>query len=118
MSESEWTDLLNARKQFLDYFRSIKENCQIMELSFDGYQVLEERLNNLDLSLIHSYYTFPSSFFSDNTLETKSKSKESERIIIRPKQTFERLSDKESYSVWLNAIEAMNQKPKRVIIRG
>lgn len=118
MSESEWTDLLNARKQFLDYFRSIKENCQIMELSFDGYQVLEERLNNLDLSLINSYYTFPSSFFSDNTLETKSESKESERIIIRPEQTFESLSDKESYSVWLNAIEAMNQKPKRVIIRG
>ncbi len=62
MSESDWKDLLKARNDFLSYFRSIKENCQIMELSFDGYLLLEERLNNINLSVIDSNYTFPSFF--------------------------------------------------------
>lgn len=70
MSESDWKDLLESRKEFLSYFRSIKENCQIMELSFDGYLLLEERLNNIDLTVIHSYYTPPSSVYSDNTSVT------------------------------------------------
>ena len=76
MSESDWKDLLKARNDFLSYFRSIKENCQIMELSFDGYLLLEERLNNINLSVIDSNYTFPSSFYSDNTPVTDKKKKE------------------------------------------
>lgn len=94
MTESDWSDLLNARKEFLSYFRSIKENCQIMELSFDGYLQLEERLNNIDLSVISSNYTFLSSFYSDNTLVTNTENKpEQEKDIMELRKSIEDVLD-------------------------
>lgn len=44
-------------------------NNKIKEKSIN--KELAEIKNKNDTSVIHSYYTFPSSFFSDNTLETK-----------------------------------------------
>ena len=74
MTEEEIRDLYSYKKQFIDYIMSIRDNCSVLNESFEGYIVLENKLNNVSLESLLSYkYTFPSSSissFSDNTLET------------------------------------------------
>lgn len=111
MTENEWNDLINARQMFLEYFSSIKNNCTIMDLSFDGYQVLEQRLLNLDLSPYTHLNILSSSFFSDNTPETKvgpTKVEPLKRTIIREDNN-ETYSKENNYDAWLKAIEEMNK---------
>ena len=74
MKEEEIKDLYSYKKQFIDYIESIRNNCSVLNESFDGYVILEDKLKSVYLESLLSYkYVLPSSLISsllDNTLET------------------------------------------------
>ena len=71
MSEEEIKDLYSYKKQFIDYITSIRENCSVLNESFEGYIVLENKLNSVNLDGLFVYNnTLLSSSYPDNTLET------------------------------------------------
>ena len=71
MTEEEINDLYSYKKMFIDYITSIRENCSVLNESFEGYIVLENKLNSINLNALYVYNnTLLSSSLSDNTLET------------------------------------------------
>jgi hypothetical protein len=115
MTEEDWNDLLEAKDKFLEYFKSIKENCEVMELSFDGYLVLEDRLCNLDLSVISSKYTLSSCSSSYNTPETVEK----EEVITETNKPSRQIPVRQEGIVKqsISAFADLCNKPIRQIIR-
>ena len=49
MTEEEIKDLYSYKEQFIDYITSIRNNCSVLNESFEGYIVLENKLNNISL---------------------------------------------------------------------
>jgi hypothetical protein len=83
MTEDEIKDLYSYKKKFIDYITSIRNNCSLLNESFEGYIILENKLNSISLESLLSYkYTSSYSSFSDNTLETLSK-KQPKRTIVK-----------------------------------
>ena len=76
------SDLYSYKKQFLDYIESIRNNCSVLNESFDGYVILEDKLKSVDLASLSSYkYTSSYSSFSDNTPETPMEDKPVRTIV-------------------------------------
>jgi hypothetical protein len=98
MTEEEIKDLYSYKNQFIDYISSIRNNCSVLNESFEGYIVLENKLNNISLeSLLPYKYTSSYSSFSDNTLETlENKPK---RTIIKVQEEIKEVSDEELVSI-------------------
>ena len=106
MSEEEIKDLYAYKSMFLDYIASIRENCSVLNESFDGYIVLENRLNSINLDSLFVYNnTSSSSSFSDNTLETSKPN----RTIIKPEVNKEdNMTDEVLNSYWCYATSIIN----------
>lgn len=49
MTEEELKDLYSYKNTFLNYINSIRENCYVLNESFNGYIILEEKLENIRL---------------------------------------------------------------------
>ena len=49
MTEEELKDLYSYKTIFLNYINSIRENCYVLNESFNGYIILEEKLENIRL---------------------------------------------------------------------
>ena len=49
MTEEELKDLFSYKNTFLNYINSIRENCYVLNESFNGYIILEEKLENIRL---------------------------------------------------------------------
>ena len=49
MTEEELKDLYSYKDTFLNYINSIRENCYVLNESFNGYIILEEKLENIRL---------------------------------------------------------------------
>ena len=49
MTEEELKELYSYKKTFIDYINSIRENCYVLNESFNGYIILEEKLENIRL---------------------------------------------------------------------
>ena len=118
MSGEEIKDLYSYKKQFIDYITSIRNNCSVLNESFDGYVVLEDKLNNVILEALLSYkYTSSSSSLLDNTPET------TKRTIIKvPEVETKEVSDEELVSILdrVNNPDWYNEdgtRKKRLIVR-
>ena len=113
MSEEEIKDLYSYKKQFIDYITSIRTNCSVLNESFEGYIVLENKLNNISLESLLSYkYTSSYSSFSDNTLETHMEETENKpkRTIIKPETNKEdNMTDKQLTDYWCYVTNIMNR---------
>lgn len=113
MSEEEIKDLYSYKKQFIDYITSIRENCSVLNESFEGYIVLENKLNSINLKGLLSYkYTFLSSSLSDNTPETLKAEEENKpkRTIIKPEVNKEdNMTDEALTGYWCYITGMMNR---------
>jgi hypothetical protein len=99
MTEEEIKDLYSYKNQFIDYISSIRNNCSVLNESFEGYIVLENKLNNISLeSLLPYKYTSSYSSFSDNTLETLENKPKRTIIKVQESETKE-VSDEELVSI-------------------
>lgn len=117
MSEEEIKDLYSYKKQFIDYITSIRENCSVLNESFDGYVVLEDKLNSISLDGLLSYkYTLLPSSLLDNTPETSVDTPESKtdlpkRTIIKPETNKEHnMTDKVLTDYWCYVTSIMNRR--------
>ena len=108
------SDLYSYKKQFLDYIESIRNNCSVLNESFDGYVILEDKLKSVDLASLSSYKYTSSSSFSDNTPETPDKLKS---VDLASLSSYKYTSSSSSFSD--NTPETpMEDKPVRTIVRG
>ena len=117
MSEEEIKDLYSYKKQFIDYITSIRENCSVLNESFEGYIVLENKLNSINLDGLFSYkYNSSYSSLSDNTPETPKVEEESKpkRTIIKPETNKEyNMTDEALTGYWCYITNIMNKGEKR-----
>ena len=111
--------MYSYKKQFIDYITSIRENCSVLNESFEGYIVLENRLNNVNLDALFVYNnTLLSSSYPDNTLETSKvediKDKEEtkpNRTIIKPEINKDNnMTDEILDSYWCYATSRINNR--------
>ena len=100
MTEEEIKDLYSYKKMFIDYITSIRNNCSVLNESFDGYVLLEDKLNSVSLDGLLSYkYTSSSTSSSDNTPETLENNPK--RTIIKPEMNKENnMTDKQLTDYW------------------
>lgn len=112
--DEEIKDLYSYKKQFIDYITSIRENCSVLNESFEGYIVLENKLNSINLDGLLSYkYTLSSSSLSDNTLETPKVEEETKpkRTIIKPEVNKEdNIPDEALTGYWCYITGMMNRR--------
>ena len=85
MTEEEIKELYSYKAKFINYINSIRENCSVLNESFNGYIILEEKLNNVRLEDLLSYK------FTNNNKSTIQKNYNNKtdikRTIIRPQKS-------------------------------
>ena len=116
MKEEEIKDLYSYKKQFIDYIESIRNNCSVLNESFDGYVILEDKLKSVDLESLLSYkHTLLPSSLLDNTPETQQKTEveteeKPKRTIIKPETNKEdNMTDKQLTDYWCYVTNIMNK---------
>lgn len=116
MTEEEIKDLYSYKAKFINYINSIRENCYVLNESFNGYIILEEKLGNIRLEDLMPYNTIQNTNTNTNTHKTDIK-----RTIIKPQKSdmefhgdIAAILDRVNNPLWYNED---GTKKKRLIIR-
>ena len=72
MTEEELKDLYSYKNTFLNYINSIRENCYVLNESFNGYIILEEKLENIRLEDLKKNSTATTNNNTNNKTDVKS----------------------------------------------